>query len=105
MSVVQAADLNGSTSYIMKQVAQAPAGSTFVIGTECNMVERLAHDHPDKVVVPLSRSFCGAMARTTPAGLLRILDGLLAGEPVGEVVVPPETAHWANQALERMLQI
>jgi quinolinate synthase len=103
--VVQAADLSGSTSFIMKQVDQAPAGSTFVIGTECNMVDRLAGENPDKTVAPLTRSFCGAMARTTPASVLRILDGLLAGELIGEVSVPPEIARWANKALERMLEI
>ena len=103
--VVQAADSAGSTSFIMKQVEQAPVGSTFVVGTESHMVERLARENPDKTVVPLARSYCGAMSRTTPAHLLRTLEGLLAGEPVGEVIVAPEVARWANKALERMLAI
>jgi len=103
--VVQASDHSGSTSFILKHVVNAPAGSTFVVGTECHMVDRLAEENPDKTIVPLDRSYCDAMGRTTPAHLLRVLDGLLAGEMVGEVIVPPETARWANKALERMLEI
>jgi len=103
--VVQAADLNGSTSFIIKQVEKAPAGSTFVVGTECHMVYRLAKEHPDKTVVPLTESFCRTMARTTPAHLLYVLERLLEGELIGLVTVPPEISRWANLALERMLSI
>ena len=103
--VVQAADLNGSTSFILRQVEQAKAGSTFVIGTECNMVRRLAHEHPTKTVAPLVESFCGAMALTTPAHLLYVLDGLLEGQMIGEISVPSEIKEWANIALARMLSI
>ena len=105
VEVVEASDLNGSTSFIIKQVEQAPAGSALVIGTECHMVRRLAAEHPDKTVVPLTESICGAMARTTPAHLLYVLDGLLRGELRGEVRVPAEISRWANRALERMLTI
>ena len=103
--VVQAADLDGSTSFILKQVDRAPAGSTFVIGTESNMVYRLAGQHPDKTIVPLVESFCGAMARTTPAHLLLVLEGLLQGELTGEITIPAEISRWANVALEQMLSI
>jgi quinolinate synthase len=105
VDVVQAADQNGSTSFIIRQVEAAPAGAVFVIGTECHMVRRLAREHPDKTVVPLSESSCGTMSRTTLAHLLNTLEGLTRGELVGEVTVPDEIAHWANLALERMLTI
>jgi quinolinate synthase len=84
MEVVQAADLNG---------------------TEINMVARLARDYPDKLVVPLARSLCGAMYRTSPNHLLYTLESLLRGESVGVIAVPEETARWANVALERMLDL
>jgi quinolinate synthase len=103
--VVQASDMNGSTSFILKQVQKAPAGAVFFIGTECNMVDRLAKENPDKTVLPLTRSFCHSMARTTPAHLLYTLERLLAGELVGLVTVPDEIRHWANVALERMLSL
>ena len=103
--VVQAADLNGSTSYIIKQVAAAPAGSTVVVGTECNLVYRLDREHPETTVVPLAKSFCGTMARTTIAHLLYTLESLLEGRLVGHITVDPETTRWANIALERMLSI
>lgn len=103
--VVQASDLNGSTSYILRQVEKAPAGSIFVVGTEFNMVNRMAREHPDKLVVPLAKSTCHTMARTTPAHLLYTLEQLLQGNLVGEIIVPPEIARWANRALERMLSI
>jgi len=105
VDVVQAADRNGSTSFIVKQVQQAPAGAVLFIGTECNMVYRLAREHPDKTILPLTKSACATMARTTPAHLLFCLERLLEGELVGEVTVPAETRRWANVALERMLAI
>ncbi len=103
--VVAAADLNGSTSFILRTVQQAPPGSKLAIGTEINMVNRLARENPDKTVVPLARSLCGAMYRTAPHNLLYTLESLLQGELTGVVRVPPETSHWANLALERMLSV
>jgi quinolinate synthase len=103
--VVQAADLNGSTSFILRTVRDAPAGSRFAVGTEINMVGRLARDYPDKLTVPLARSLCGAMYRTSPNHLLYTLESLLQGEMVGVVTVPEETTRWANVALERMLAL
>ncbi len=105
MEVVQAADLNGSTSFILRTVRDAPAGSRFAVGTEINMVARLARDYSNKLVVPLARSLCGAMYRTSPNHLLYVLESLLQGEVVGIVTVPEETARWANVALERMLAL
>jgi quinolinate synthase len=105
MEVVQAADLNGSTSFILRTVRDAPPGSRFAVGTEINMVARLSRDYPDKLTVPLARSLCGAMYRTSPNHLLYILESLLRGEMVGVISVPEETARWANVALERMLAL
>ncbi len=103
--VVAAADENGSTSYILKRVQNAPAGSRFAIGTEINMVSRLAKDNPDKLVVPLTRSLCATMFMTNVFNLLEVLESVATGQPTGVVRVEPETARWANLALERMLAV
>jgi quinolinate synthase len=103
--VVAASDENGSTSYILKRVQNAPAGSRFAIGTEINMVSRLANENPDKLVVPLARSLCGTMFRTNVFNLLETLESIASGNPIGAVRVEAETTRWANVALERMLAI
>lgn len=105
VEVVQAADLNGSTSFILRTVRDAPPGSQWAVGTEINMVARLAREYPDRVVVPLARCLCGVMYRTTLHNLLYTLEELLQGRFVGRVQVPAETARWANLALERMLRL
>ena len=103
--VVQAADQNGSTSFILRAVEEKPPGAKLAIGTEINMVSRLAREHPDKTIVPLARSLCETMCRTTPQHLRWVLEELVAGRVVNPVTVPPETAHWANLVLERMLTV
>jgi quinolinate synthase len=103
VDVVAAADAYGSTSQIIRYVEQAPPGSTIAVGTEINMVARLAQEYPDKQVIPLARSLCGAMYRTTPVGLRDALQSCVAGAPIHVVRVDPETRRWANLALERML--
>jgi quinolinate synthase len=105
VDVVQAADEYGSTAAILRYVADAPPGAVIAVGTEINMVARLANDYPDKTVVPLSRSLCGAMYRTTPVGLRDALQALVAGAPIHVVRVDAETARWANLALQRMLDL
>ena len=109
MEVVQAADQNGSTSFILRAVEAAPPGAKLAVGTEINMVSHLAREHKRrkrrKTIVPLVRSLCGAMYRTTPQHLCWVLEELVAGRMVNPVTVPPETAHWANLALERMLSV
>ena len=105
MEVVQAADQSGSTSFITRAVEQAPAGARLAIGTEMNMVARLAREHPDKTIVPLARSLCGAMYRTTHYHLCWVLEELVAGRVVNPVSVSSEIAHWANLALQRMLTV
>jgi quinolinate synthase len=105
VEVVEAADAYGSTAGIIRYVEGAPAGSTIAVGTEINMVARLDREHPDKQVVPLTRSLCGAMYRTTPIGLRDALRSCLAGAPIHVVRVDEETSRWANLALERMLNL
>ena len=101
--VVARSDLNGSTSFIVRTVTDAPRGSVFAVGTEIHLVSRLAKENPDKTVVPLARSLCGAMYRINTYNLCYVLDSLVAGEPISVVHVPPEISRWANVALQRML--
>jgi quinolinate synthase len=103
VDVVQAADAYGSTAGIIRYVEQAPPGSTIAIGTEINLVGRLAQEYPDKTVVPLARSLCGAMYRTNPVNLRDALHSCAVGKPIHVIQVDPETTRWANMALERML--
>ncbi|MBN2140096.1 MAG: quinolinate synthase NadA [Desulfovibrionaceae bacterium] len=100
--VVEASDAAGSTSQIIDYVKQAEPGSTIVIGTETNMVLRLARGHADKTVLPLAESRCQGMARITEAklaGLLKDLDR----DP--GVQIPETIAAPARTALERMLDV
>jgi quinolinate synthase len=103
VEVVRAADAYGSTAGIIRYVQAAPPGSTIAVGTEINMVARLDQEYPDKTVIPLARSLCGSMYRTTPVGLRDVLLSCVAGDPINVVRVDDETRHWANLALERML--
>ncbi len=105
--VVAAADASGSTEFIARQVAEAPAGSVLAIGTEINLVNRLANEHPDKTVFCLDPIFCpcSTMYRVHPAYLCWVLEELAEGRVVNRIHVDGETAHWARIALERMLQV
>jgi quinolinate synthase len=102
--VVAGADATGSTSRIIKVVAEAEPGRTIVVGTECSLVHRLAHEHPDKQVVPLSERTCRTMSLTRMRDLLHVLQRIASGEPDHIVTVDPETARWSRVALDRMLQ-
>ena len=105
--VVEAADLVGSTEFILKAVREAPAGSTFAIGTELNLVNRLAQEHPDKTVVFLDKTvcFCATMNRIDLPHLVWAMESLADGRVVNEIVVDPETKKYAKQALDRMLAL
>jgi quinolinate synthase len=105
MPVVDAADESGSTDYIRKAVAAATEPTTFAIGTEVNMVNRLAAEYPqhtifclDPVVCP-----CSTMYRIHPGYLAWVLEALVAGEKLNVIEVPDEVAVDARVALERML--
>jgi len=105
MDVVDAADEAGSTDYIRKAIAAATEPTTFAIGTEINLVQRLAAQFPqheifclDPVVCP-----CSTMYRIHPGYLAWILEGLVAGEVRNRITVPADVAQPARVALERML--
>jgi quinolinate synthase len=102
---VMAADLNGSTEYIIKVIEQSPAGSIWAVGTEINLVKRLAREHPDKTIFCLDPIVCpcSTMYRIHPAYLAWVLEELVAGRIVNQVTVDGATARWARVALERML--
>lgn len=105
--VVQAADYSGSTEKILKTVADAPAGTSWGIGTEINMVNRLANQHPDKNIFCLDPVVCpcSTMYRIHPAYIAWVLEGLVAGVVVNEVKVDADTRKWSLIALERMLAL
>jgi quinolinate synthase len=105
--VVQKSDLNGSTEFIIKTLAEAPAGSQWAVGTELNLVNRLAQRHPDKFVTLLAPDLCmcATMFRIAPENLLWSLENLVDGHVVNRIRVDDETAHWAKLALDRMLAI
>jgi quinolinate synthase len=105
--VVAAADLYGSTEYIIQQISQAPAGTKWGVGTEINLVHRIAQEHPDKLIFCLDPVVCpcSTMYRIHPAYLAWVLEGLVHGEVINQVSVDEETAHWARVALERMLAL
>jgi len=100
--VVNAADANGSTSFIINYVEQASPGTMIAIGTELNLVHRLAKVHRDKKVVPLARSLCPNMYKINLHNLCWTLDHL--GQ-VNIVAVPDDIKRNARRAIDRMLQI
>ena len=104
--VVRAADLYGSTEGIIKAVAGGAPGSHWVIGTEINLVQRLANEHPDKIIHSLTPGcLCPTMDAVSPANLLWVLDNLAQGRVVNQVRVDPETAAQARKSLNQMLAI
>jgi len=105
--LVALADDAGSTSYILKQVEAAPAGTQWAIGTESRLVQRLQTEHPDQCILSLSDvpPFCANMTQITLANLAEIMDALSHGNLLNEVTVESETRHWAKIALERMLSL
>lgn len=105
--VVQSADYVGSTEYIIKTLAAAEPGSSWAIGTELNLVRRLATQHPDKKVFFLDKTvcFCSTMNRIDLPHLVWSMESLAAGRVVNRIVVDPDVAHWARVALDQMLAL
>ncbi len=105
MPVVDAADAAGSTDFIRKFVAASEPGDVIAIGTEINLVNRLAAEHPDRTIFCLDPVICpcSTMYRIHPGYLAWVLDGLLEGEFRNEIVVDDDVATHAKVALERML--
>ncbi|CAB4946468.1 MAG: quinolinate synthase NadA [Actinobacteria bacterium] len=105
--VVAAADVVGSTEAIIKTVSESPAGSKWAIGTELNLVQRLANNNPDKSVHFLDKTvcYCSTMNRIDLPHLVWAMETLLTGRVVNQISVDPETALNAKVALERMLAL
>ncbi|HEU5035910.1 MAG TPA: quinolinate synthase NadA [Nocardioides sp.] len=105
--VVLKADLVGSTEFIIKTIEAAPAGSAWAIGTELNLVKRLANAHPDKRIVFLDKTvcFCSTMNRIDLPHFVWAMEALVDGTVVNRIEVDPETEKWALVALERMLAL
>jgi quinolinate synthase len=101
------ADIIGSTEQIIKTVSQAPSGSKWAIGTELNLVKRLAQQHPDKQIVFLDKSvcYCSTMNRIDLPHLVWAMESLVEGRVVNEIKVAERTAHYARVALDRMLSL
>jgi quinolinate synthase len=105
--VCQLADETGSTEFIIKRIKESPAGSAWAVGTEIHLVNRLAHQFPDRRVVSLDDCgcLCSTMYRISPQHLCWVLESLVAGSVVGQVRVEEDTRRWARVALDRMLEI
>ncbi len=105
--VVEAADMYGSTEFIRKAVEGAPAGTSWGIGTEINMVNRLRDENPDKRIFCLDPVVCpcATMYRIHPAYVLWVLEGIMAGVGINVVQVDSKTKRHALVALERMLEV
>ena len=105
--VCSIADQVGSTDYIIKAVAAAPAGATIAVGTEIHLVNRLAAETPDKTVVSLDPLVCpcSTMFRIDAPHLAWVLENLVEGRVLNRITVDEHTTEWAKVALQRMLDI
>ena len=107
LDVVQAADCDGSTEFIIDTITAAPAGTTWGVGTEINLVNRLNAELPDKHIFCLDPVICpcSTMYRVHPAYVLWSLEHLARGEVVNQITVDADTARDALVALDRMLAV
>ncbi|HLP00341.1 MAG TPA: quinolinate synthase NadA, partial [Fimbriimonas sp.] len=107
LDVVNAADSNGSTEFILNAITNAEPGSKWAVGTEINLVSRLAKENPDKTVVCLDPEICpcSTMYRIHPTFLLWTLENLVAGNVVNQIIVPDKVRDAALVALQRMLTV
>ncbi|MGI9008178.1 MAG: quinolinate synthase NadA [Streptosporangiaceae bacterium] len=105
--VVTAADRIGSTEKIIATIEQAPPGSAWAVGTELNLVQRLAQAHQDKTVVFLDKTvcYCSTMNRIDLPHLVWAMESLAAGQVVNQITVDPRTAAQAKAALDQMLAL
>ena len=105
--VVSAADVVGSTESIIKTVAQSPAGSKWAVGTELNLVRRLATDNPDKEIVFLDKTvcYCSTMNRIDLPHLVWVMESLVQGRLLNQITVDPKIAKYAKIALDQMLAL
>ena len=107
MPVVDAADESGSTDYIRRAIEGATEPTTFAIGTEINLVQRLAAQHPQHTIFCLYPVICpcSTMYRIHPGYLAWVLESLLEGEVINRISVGQDVAEPARLALERMLAV
>ena len=105
--VVTAADVVGSTEKIIQTVSQSPSGSIWAVGTELNLVSRLAQQNLDKQVLFLDKTvcYCSTMNRIDLPHLVWAMESVLAGHIVNEIKVDPTTARFSKLALEQMLAL
>ncbi len=105
--VVTAADQVGSTEKIISAIERAPAGSAWAVGTELNLVQRLAQTHQDKTIVFLDKTvcYCSTMNRIDLPHLVWAMESLAAGQVVNRITVDPQTAAEAKAALDQMLAL
>ncbi|MEO8889054.1 MAG: quinolinate synthase NadA [Jatrophihabitantaceae bacterium] len=105
--VVLASDYVGSTEYIIKTIEAAAPGTSWALGTELNLVRRLANEHPDKKIIFLEKSvcYCSTMNRIDLPHLVHSLESLVRGEVVNRIAVDPTMAANARLALDRMLAL
>jgi quinolinate synthase len=107
IDVVRAADTNGSTEFIIRTVTDAPEGSIWAVGTEINLVNRLAKEMPGKKIFCLDEQICpcSTMYRIHPSFLLWTLENLAQGTVVNQIKVPERVRENALVALNRMLTV
>jgi len=107
MEVVGAADESGSTDLIRRRIESAPPGAIFAVGTEINMVQRLANEHPEQTILCLDSIICpcSTMYRIHPSYLAWVLEALERGHILNRITVPEDVAVPARVALERMLSL
>ena len=105
--VVKSADVVGSTEMIIKTVANSPAGSIWAVGTELNLVKRLAASNPDKKILFLDKTicYCSTMNRIDLPHLVWAMESLAAGKVVNQIKVADGIARDSKVALERMLAL
>ena len=105
--VVKSADVVGSTEFIIKTVESSPAGSKWAIGTELNLVSRLASNNPDKQIVFLDKTvcYCSTMNRIDLPHLVWAMESLVSGHVVNQIQVDEKVAQYSKLALERMLSL
>jgi quinolinate synthase len=105
--VVTAADVVGSTEKIIQTVSQSPSGSVWAVGTELNLVSRLAQQNPDKQVLFLDKTvcYCSTMNRIDLPHLVWAMESVVAGHIVNEIKVDPRVAKYSKLALEQMLAL
>jgi len=97
----------GTTEKIIATIAAAEPGTSWAVGTELNLVKRLALQHPDKEIVYLDKTvcFCSTMNRIDLPHLVWSLESLVEGTVVNQITVDSDTQHWARVALDRMLAL